>query len=210
MKKTLVIIVSAVLAILLVLAVLFVARGRSVGVTSSVDKRKILIGQAIHYSLVVRAPEGTETELPDMEAALKAFDIRDKRSSEEMSFGSRVIRKEYLLTLFNSGEFSIPSVTVKYRTGEGGAWKEIATRQIKINVKSLLPKDFKTEVPKVRIVGGELSDDSFGGAGIKAVGGRGREVEGLIRFPIKEDKSPVISSRSRNTLKGSECFWASC
>ena len=124
-----------------------------VSVSSQVDKARITIGDLIEYSITVVHDKDIQIEMPGLGANLGGFDIRDYNVVEpEKRDGMIVSGVQYTISMFFTGEFEIPPLTVAYYTPDDSTAKYLTTEKIKIVVESVKPseagdiRDIKTPV----------------------------------------------------------------
>jgi len=177
---------------LLVLLVIFriISNIPPLNLRVSVSRNSVFIGEPVRYSVVIRAAKDMNLVLPDIEETITGFSVKEEKSQDSMSFGKRIIEREYILKLYKAGEYTIPGIAVKYQRGDTDRWSEVLSRDIKIIAKSLLPEGFEAEAPSVRVEAGRASTGVNGSIDIVS-GGGGREIKGPIRFPIKEKMRPI-------------------
>gem|GEM_PF-7106087 len=157
----------------------------------SADRNSVFIGEPVKYSVIIHAEKGINLVLPDIEKDLTGFSVKEKRSQDSVFYGKRIIKREHILKLYKAGEYTVPGIAVKYQRGDTDKWSEVLSPEIKIKVKSLLPEGFEAEAPRVRVEAGRVSATGMTGrVDIVSGGGGVREIEGPIRFPIKEKMAP--------------------
>lgn len=111
---------------------------------TTVDKKEITVGDHIKYQIELRPKEEVRIELPKVEK-MGNFEVLDKQEQK----GKNQTKFIYTITTFKTGEDTIPSIAIKYISGDTG---EVTTDPIVINVKSVLPpniqdiKDIKSPV----------------------------------------------------------------
>ncbi|MBN1271449.1 MAG: BatD family protein [Candidatus Aminicenantes bacterium] len=111
-----------------------------ISITASVDRSKITIGDLITYSVTITHAKNMEVELPSLGENLGQFEIRDYTQHKPYEKEGSIIEKvDYIISTFETGEFSIPSVSVKYRSSSEKDWKILETESLKIFVESLKP-----------------------------------------------------------------------
>lgn len=110
-------------------------------VTAEVSSRSISIGDRIQYTITVQADRGIEIEFPDIDGNIAEFTIRDSGSSDGGLFHSETHSHWYTLETFETGEFTLPALSIRYRSSGATAWNEIPTEPIEIEVKSVLDTD---------------------------------------------------------------------
>ena len=105
------------------------------------NRKEITIAERVSLVLEVSAPEEYEITFPEFGAKLDEFGIVDYSTSpSRLGEGGRLIReRSYLLEPFLSGEYTIPPMTVSYRTRDGDESHDISSEELKVSVKSLLP-----------------------------------------------------------------------
>lgn len=121
-----------------------------------VDKDSVTIAESIILTIEAEVEEGFEAELPKFGEKLGEFGIRDYRDEPpHLTSEQKIVsKKTYTLDPFLSGDYTIAPLLVKFRKkpdaapgtgsrpGDSGSWDgEIATEEIAIKVRSLLPED---------------------------------------------------------------------
>jgi hypothetical protein len=113
--------------------------------TERLSKEKITIAEQLTLVLETEVPENTDVDFPDFSASLGDFSLKDSRILPVRMSGSsddlRVVHQAtYLLEPYLSGIYTIPAMTVTYRDKDNSSRVvQLATREMKINVQSLLP-----------------------------------------------------------------------
>jgi hypothetical protein len=111
------------------------------------NKTELTIAETLQLKLVVKIKKEYEVQFPSFGEKLNQFQIRDYNYHQPKLVDKDHIKVStaYWLDPYLSGEYSIPSLKVKFWTTEEGQDKahEIETEEVKITVKSLLPKDYK-------------------------------------------------------------------
>lgn len=108
-------------------------------VAAAVDKPSIRIGDKVTYAIMVKAAKDIEVEFPQiLPENLAGFAIKDFGSSQKGLFGRKTFKQWYLLDTYASGEHAIPAAAVKYRAKGHVDWRELSTKEIRVEVKSLL------------------------------------------------------------------------
>lgn len=116
-----------------------------VTVTMMVDRKEITIADRLNLTLRVDAEEEYSTELPRFGEKLEQFGIVDYETSQPtlVDDGKVRIERSYVLEPFLSGEYKVPSMTVRFwKEGEGDEPKvhELETEELSVTVSSLLPE----------------------------------------------------------------------
>jgi len=112
----------------------------AITVESKVDRATILIGDRITYSVTVKRSADVVVEMPSLGANLGMFEIRDYEVKEPVKQGDLITEQtEYVISTFETGDFEIPPLTIRYYTKADSTRRELRTEPIKITVKSLNP-----------------------------------------------------------------------
>lgn len=109
---------------------------------ASVDRNEITIGDRIRFRLKVEYEHGIEVTFPEFGEKLAEFTIKDYgRTEPEKQRNGRLASEEwYVLDTFLTGSYTIPSLTVKYKT-TANEIKEQKTEEIVVNVISVMNSD---------------------------------------------------------------------
>ncbi|GBE03433.1 hypothetical protein BMS3Abin09_00348 [bacterium BMS3Abin09] len=110
----------------------------SVTVSAHIDRDSIAIGDKIKYIIEVKADDKMEIQNPVIDKALTGFAVRDFGSSKSGLFGKKTRSFWFLLDTYETGKYTIPGATVKYREKGSKDWQELLTNEVKLEVKSLL------------------------------------------------------------------------
>ncbi len=127
-----------------------------VSVTVEVNRNSVGIGDKIKYTITVKIKKGIDIEFPEFGENLAEFSIKDFGSSTGGFLGRKTLTQWYVLDTYETGSFTIPSVTVKYKVKEGKNWKEVQSEEIGIEVKSVL-NEKDTETSELQDIKGPLS-----------------------------------------------------
>ena len=113
-----------------------------IGLSASVDRKAILIGDRIRYAIRIDAPRGTEVEIPKFkDYRIGDFEIKDSgMKMEDRLFGWRRLRAWYLITIYDVGTQAIPEIDIKYKLKTQKKWLSKKAPAIDIKVVSVLPK----------------------------------------------------------------------
>ncbi|MEW5802393.1 MAG: BatD family protein [bacterium] len=104
---------------------------------SKVDRTEVTIGDPIHYSLSVTMPKGVELFLPPLGSNLGEFDILDyQMTGPTEKEGQTVQTITYIIAVYDTGTYHIPSVEIGYKTPEGEE-KTLSAKEIEIRVKTV-------------------------------------------------------------------------
>ncbi len=111
-------------------------------VESRLDRREILIGDVVRYSVVVTRDQEMVVTMPPLAVNLGQFEIRDYQVHEPVKRGERVVEQtDYLLSTFETGEFVIPALDILYRMDPDTTGYRLKTEPLTIQVKSLNPDE---------------------------------------------------------------------
>ncbi len=109
-------------------------------VQSEVDTAMITIGDQIHYTLTIDHVSGMRIEQPGPGVNLGQFEIKDYKISDPEEYDNRrILRYEYVISVFDTGNFTIPPFPVAYFPEDSaGAYKIIEASPIDIHVLSVI------------------------------------------------------------------------
>lgn len=102
------------------------------------DKQTIFIGDDITFTVEVEHNDDIAVETVEPPQELGQFEIKDAKEpkDEKLENGKILKKKTYTLSTYISGNYEIPSFTIKYRE-KNGAIKEAKSSTIAIVVKSV-------------------------------------------------------------------------
>lgn len=113
-----------------------------ISLQASVDKATITIGDLIIYTITVTRDENVEVQLPALGENLGGFEIRDYQVHEPRKENGRLIDSvDYTISTFETGEFEIPPVEVRFSIPPDSEEKTLKTESIKIVVESVKPSE---------------------------------------------------------------------
>jgi hypothetical protein len=131
-----------VLAAFLCLSPVFLSAQGEVLLSASVDKATITIGDLIVYTVTVDRDPVVEVKLPSLASNLGGFEIRDYIVHDPKKEKGRMIdRVDYTISTFETGEFEIPPIEIRYTIPPGTDEKILKTESIKILVESVKPSE---------------------------------------------------------------------
>jgi len=111
-------------------------------VLSSVDKSTITIGDLITYTVMIEHENSVNVFLPSLGENLGGFEIRDYTVYDPSKEEDRILdRVDYIISTFETGEFEIPPVEVRYTIPPDTEEFIIKTESINITVESLKPSE---------------------------------------------------------------------
>lgn len=107
-----------------------------------VDKRSVLIGDRVLYTLEVRSRLNMDVKAPDIkDARMGAFEVKDHRAKKSSTFfGDHIFINQYSLALYSIGKHIIPSLDVRYKAKESSGWVTLKTPEVSVTAASVLPK----------------------------------------------------------------------
>jgi hypothetical protein len=120
-------------------------------VNSAVDTAVITIGDRIRYTLTIDHKSGMRVEQPGAGVNLGQFEIKDYKIYDPVKKDDhRVLKYEYVISVFDTGTFIIPPFPVAYfPTDSLGEYKIIEASPITIFVRSVI-QDEKRELRDIR------------------------------------------------------------
>jgi hypothetical protein len=110
------------LSIYLLLSLMAPVMAQDIKVSAAFDTSRIFIGDQIKFSVTVDQPEGMQISIPEFkDSIITHIDILSgpRTDSVRNLKGNLRIRKEYLVTSFDSGRYQIPPVFAELKTEEG-------------------------------------------------------------------------------------------
>lgn len=114
------------------------AFSQEVGVETLVDTNKILIGDQINLYLKVRTRPPTEIILPEIKDSLGKFEIVEIGKIDTQSIKDElVLNRKITLTIFDSGNFFIPSLNILYLKKDINQYASIQSDSIPIHIKGI-------------------------------------------------------------------------
>jgi hypothetical protein len=119
----------------------------SITAVAQVDKNEIKIGDKINFRISVKYKDDVAIQFPDINHQIGVFTIKKRGASEgpkKEKDGYSIIARNYVLSSFEIGQQTIPSLKVKYTSKHGEG--EVATNEITVDIKGVLNE-------------GEISDD---------------------------------------------------
>ena len=133
---------SIIFIINLVFSTVVHGQSGSIAIQSRVDRNKIRIGDLIKYTIIVQHDKNVEIQMPALGANLGSFEIRDYVDLQPVKQEGKIIhQREFTISTFETGDFEIPPVEVRYRTVGDTTWKAISTEKLKITVESMKPSE---------------------------------------------------------------------
>jgi len=123
--------------ILLMFLAALPAVSAEVNLVTAIDRREITIGDPIDYQVKISYPAGVVLESVRPIDKMDPFEILDVTPGEPIAEGDRTtIEDRYRISIYETGDFSIPPYTVRYRTSNG-AIEEATAESHPIHVHSI-------------------------------------------------------------------------
>lgn len=146
-----------ILGVMLVCVPVFAAAQDGVSVRAFTDRKSILAGDRIKYTIKVVAKKGYEVKFPVFAGyKIGDFEIKDFTTTSKTGFfGSRVFLNTYSITAYSPGKYTIPEAEVKYKSKSDKDWLTAKASGITITVDSVLSKEGK--LSDIKDVKGPLS-----------------------------------------------------
>ena len=109
---------------------------------TTVDRKTILIGDRIRYTIEASYGESLDVPMPSFkDDKIGDFEIKDSgRRTKQGFFGMRSVSNWYSITIYSVGRQTIPEVEVKYRKAGAKDWASLKTAAINITVQSVIAK----------------------------------------------------------------------
>ncbi|KAA3617817.1 MAG: hypothetical protein D8M58_00280 [Calditrichaeota bacterium] len=143
--------ISPLFIILAILASNLSAQTSLIEVKSAVDTAEIFIGDRINYSIVISHQAGLRVEQPGEGLHLGAFEIKEYNFSEpEENEGIITQRFDFTISVYDTGQFTIPAFPVAYFPDTTMNYKIIEASPIDIFVKSVLSGEEAPELKDVK------------------------------------------------------------
>lgn len=126
----------AILAVTFAFSVSFGADS-TLEVTAEADKHQVNVGDRIKLDVTSRRIKGLDVSFPEKPEKLGEFSFLESKPIKR-GLGSRIIGKEYILSIYTTGTHVIPPVEVKYRKEDEDVWQTALSPQVPIEVTSIL------------------------------------------------------------------------
>lgn len=121
---------KSILALLLVSTASFCAAQK---ISTSVDRKEILIGEKIHYNIKFTFPSSDYEVLFNIPDSIPHFYLVNKTKSDSVEMGNYLVEQKMVLTSFDSGKWSIPAFQVRLQ--KGASVYSLNTDPVLINVR---------------------------------------------------------------------------
>ena len=113
-----------------------------ISIISSVDRSTITIGDLITYTVKIEHKKTINVILPSLGENLGEFEIRDYTVHDPVKDKDRILDQvDYIISTFETGEFEIPPVEVRYTIPPDTEEHILKTESIKITVESVKPSE---------------------------------------------------------------------
>jgi hypothetical protein len=114
-------------------------------VTSAVNKDSITIGDEVSYTLIIKSRPEIKLDSLDLSLNLSPFKLKERKlyPTVKDKEGNIIQKQEYVITIFDLGNFVIPPAKIKY-VDTKNQLKEAVSDSIMIKVNSIgVPQDVK-------------------------------------------------------------------
>ncbi len=113
-----------------------------ISIISSVDRSTITIGDLITYTIIIDHEKSVNVIPPSLGENLGEFEIRDYTVHVPVKENDRILeRVDYIISTFETGEFEIPPVEIRYTIPPDTEENIIKTESINITVESVKPSE---------------------------------------------------------------------
>ncbi len=113
-------------------------------VEATAQPTKVTVGDLIQLTLSVHSPQPVQVEFPQPGDSLGPFEVRDmKIAAPQEKDGESVQTATYTLSIFETGEFKIPPLEVRFPGADGADAQTAASDEIPVTVESVKPADAK-------------------------------------------------------------------
>ncbi|MFQ5738413.1 MAG: hypothetical protein ACE5JX_05330 [Acidobacteriota bacterium] len=137
---------------------LMAASNTPISVSSGVDRDRITVGDLIQYTVTVVSDPDIQVKLPGPVEKLGDFEVRNYQLAEPEKKEGKVISKVgYTLSIFSTGAFKIPPLTIDFHSNDEPSFRSLTTEEVPILVKSVKPadaKDIRDIKPPVEVLAG--------------------------------------------------------
>jgi len=128
-----------------------------VEVAAHVDKNEVTIGDKIKFGIQVKYKGDITIQFPEIGEQIGVFTIKKTGlagTPEREKDGYLVVEREYVLSSYEIGRQTIPSLKIKYKGSQGDG--EVATNEVIIDIKGVLKEgeisgDIKDILPPVGV-----------------------------------------------------------
>jgi hypothetical protein len=128
-----------------------------VQVKAALSKDKIAVGDPVTYTVEVTGPKGMKFDSIPFGANLNGLEVKkDTVMPVRRAQGREVRRAVFEITAFEVDTFTIPPLTIRYRTEKGDGGGEVSSNPVTLAVVSILEADstrhqLKSEKPPLEI-----------------------------------------------------------
>jgi len=125
----------------------------SPSIKTSVSKKRIFVGDKIHYKTEITSRDNLEIEFPQLkDSKIGDCEIKDSGKSVKRSiFGNRSYINWLDITSYYVGKRTIPSIEIKYREKGEGYWRKLKTDELIFTVETILPRGVKlTDIKDIK------------------------------------------------------------
>jgi len=112
----------------------------AIKVKTSLDKKRVGIGDKLKYSITIVTSKDTEIEFPDTSSLFKDFSVKDSGLTTRTFFRKKTLAQSYLLQTYTPGKYTLPKTAIRYRAKGQSQWQELGLSEYTVEVKSALEK----------------------------------------------------------------------
>jgi len=127
------------------------ARGE-VRIKTEVDKEEAILGDRINVDITLTGAKDMDVLFPDEPADTGDFSFIGSQEIESKRFGPKIHGRTYVFGIYETGTHVIPPIEVRYRTNPEEEWKMLTSRQIPVEVSSILKGD-ETDIRDIKGLG---------------------------------------------------------
>ncbi|HHT9144949.1 MAG: hypothetical protein Q7J76_00270 [Candidatus Brocadiaceae bacterium] len=128
-----------------------------VEVAAHVDKNEVTIGDKIKFGIQVKYKGDITIQFPEVGEQIGVFTIKETGlagTPEREKDGYLVVEREYVLSSYEIGRQTVPSLKIKYKGRQGDG--EVATNEVTVDIKGVLKEgeisgDIKDILPPVDV-----------------------------------------------------------
>lgn len=128
---------------------------QEISVTASTDTTDYLIGDQIHYTLLINMDNEVFIINPFFRDSLKNIDVIETPDPiVEENENAKTVRYNYVLSRFDSAEVTIPPIKIEYRTKTDSVLKFVLSNSVTFNVHRMnvaMEDDIKDIKPPIRL-----------------------------------------------------------
>ena len=132
--------------LLLISTLSFAAADSAPSIKTSINKKRVFIGDRVRYKIEISSPHTLEIEFPVFkDGKMGDVEIKDSGSMVKKSlFGRRIVYTKWFdIASYYTMRRKIPPIEIKYRENKKGDWNTLKTTELSFTVESVLPSGVK-------------------------------------------------------------------